>query len=166
MAKVLTEFPTTAYVRESKYNSKPWFDGQIWQLVHGEDFKVPQHQLRSALVKIAKGRGGEMIFRKIDENNIVVQFVKELPKPMSTSPNPPPPHRPNPTPNRPATAMVNASQEQLAVGIYDLIFQEGSLPLEELASRLQKTQTEVSAAAKLSGWFHISRENEVSIKKT
>lgn len=52
MAQKITVFPKAT--RRSKYDTKSWFDGDVWKLTHGEDFDVPVASFRGSLYNRAK----------------------------------------------------------------------------------------------------------------
>lgn len=78
MARVIEQF--TASTRATKYPEE-WLNGQIWELVSGEDFTGPTPSLRSALYGMAKRRGGSVVTRTLkaagEPDVVQVQFVAD-----------------------------------------------------------------------------------------
>lgn len=56
MAQVVTDFPKTVG-RPEKYPYAQWFDGQMWALEEGVDFKTSVDSLRGAINSAKKKRG-------------------------------------------------------------------------------------------------------------
>ena len=58
--------------RSSQYDWDALFDGQIWKLERGEDFKIVPVNFRSSVYRAAKGRGIKARV-KIDGSTVYVQ---------------------------------------------------------------------------------------------
>jgi len=54
MAEVLDALPSR---QNSRYPWTDWFDGQVWEITHGEDFFVSVHSMRCQVTSAAARRG-------------------------------------------------------------------------------------------------------------
>jgi len=59
------------------YPWEEWFDGNIWELTHGEDFHGEAKSFRSNLHTAAAKYGGKVRTNVRDNGNIVFQFYVE-----------------------------------------------------------------------------------------
>jgi hypothetical protein len=77
MARVIDTFP--AAVSKSRYPWDRWLDGQVWELVAGEDFTSKPETLRqNAAIQAAK-RDGTVKTRLLDDGQrqvVVLQFQR------------------------------------------------------------------------------------------
>jgi hypothetical protein len=79
MARVVEEFPVQP--THSKYPWQDWLNGQVWELIPGEDFQGKPATFRSVAIGQAKKRGGKVrtsLFRAKQEgekDRLYVQFV-------------------------------------------------------------------------------------------
>ena len=74
MARVVKnyDFPVT---RRMKYPWDSWLDGQIWQLAHGDDFKIGIEQMRKNVYNAAWSRGIRAR-TSISKGNLFVQAFR------------------------------------------------------------------------------------------
>ena len=76
MARKLDTFPTAA---GSRYPWDEWLDGNVWELVHGDDFTAKPSTFRSIASGQAKKRGGKMRTRSVEADGrpaVVIQFQR------------------------------------------------------------------------------------------
>jgi len=77
MARVLDNWPD---IERRRSKLRPWLDGQIHELRHGEDFESKPGTLRSGLQAQAKRLGGRARTRHVVRNGhdfVVVQFLTD-----------------------------------------------------------------------------------------
>lgn len=80
MAKVLNAFPQQAKHSREQYPWDEWLDGQIRQLIAGEDFWIKRQSFRARAMQKAYDRGGVVRMANMDDGKtIVLQFVKHEP---------------------------------------------------------------------------------------
>lgn len=79
MAKIVDEFPS-GNTRTPQYPYEDWFDGQIWALEKGEDFKTSVEGLRSSVHNAAK-RMNIRVQTKIRGEVLFVQSLPEAEEP-------------------------------------------------------------------------------------
>lgn len=77
MARVISEFPGNPAGRPTKYPWKDWLDGQIWELVPGEDFHVSPSGFRSAMARQARLAGLKARTRLVDGVLVVQAYEPE-----------------------------------------------------------------------------------------
>lgn len=70
MARVIAEFPGNSSGRPTKYPWNDWLNGQVWELIPGEDFHVSPSGLRSAMARQAKLRGLKVRTRLVGDPTI------------------------------------------------------------------------------------------------
>ena len=72
MARVIDSFPATS--TQSRYPWDQWLDGQVWELVAGEDFTSKPETIRQNAAVQATKRGGNVKTRLVadGERQIVV----------------------------------------------------------------------------------------------
>lgn len=78
MAERIAEFP--AATRRSKYDTDTWFNGEIWKLIKGEDFKVPVASFRGSLYNQANKKGFEIrtsVHNRDGVTSLIVQKTGE-----------------------------------------------------------------------------------------
>ncbi len=81
MAEVLKgfEFPLHPRRAKQKYPWDEWTDGQVWQIVRGEDFDIRTSVMRTHLSGIARTRKlayRSTLVRDGDRETLVFQFYK------------------------------------------------------------------------------------------
>lgn len=81
MAKKLKSFnfENGTSSRKSKYAWDEWFDGDIWQLEQGKDFKIKPASFRISLGTNAKKRGLKLRISQV-EKGFVIQAYKATPR--------------------------------------------------------------------------------------
>ncbi len=78
MAKVVEQFPKKT--RKSKYPFDQWFDGQIWELTEGVDFKIPAPSFRGGLYNKTRLFGVEIVTASTtNEAGKVVYTIQAVP---------------------------------------------------------------------------------------
>lgn len=76
MAKKLERFPTELTSRAlSIYPWDEWFDGDVWELVFGEDFTIKTKSMRTNAQSVARKRGGRLKTGETKEGNLILQFI-------------------------------------------------------------------------------------------
>jgi hypothetical protein len=79
VAQRLDEFPDAPV--QSNYPWDEWFDGSVWQLTPGEDFKGKPATFRASAVAQAARRDGKVRTRKIigpdGEERLYLQFYRD-----------------------------------------------------------------------------------------
>lgn len=77
MAQVLANFPEKAKHSREQYPWDQWLDGNIWQLVSGEDYWIKRQSFRARAMQKAYDRGGTVRMANMDDGKtIVLQFIK------------------------------------------------------------------------------------------
>ena len=83
MAKILSHFPEAAKHSRENYPWDEWLDGNIRELVQGEDFWIKRQSFRARAMQKAYERGGTVRMANLgDDKTIVLQFVKHNGKPV------------------------------------------------------------------------------------
>jgi hypothetical protein len=79
VAKRVKPFPEP--LRNSKYPWVTWLDGEIWELVPGEDFDGKPTNFRSAAIAQARRRGGRVKTRRLKRDDgterMYIQFLRD-----------------------------------------------------------------------------------------
>jgi hypothetical protein len=78
VARIIEQFPEAQ--AQSVYPWDEWFDGSVWELTPGEDFKGQPATFRASAVAQAGRRGGKVRTRKIrDEQGerLYLQFYRD-----------------------------------------------------------------------------------------
>lgn len=70
MAKVLTDFPMT-FRGKRMYPWDRWLDGQIWQLVSGEDFRITPVSFRRLAFAAARKRGIRVKTSRVGDDVVI-----------------------------------------------------------------------------------------------
>lgn len=78
MAKTISEFPTAT--RRSKYDVDQWFNGEIWELLKGEDFHVPIASFRGSMYNQAAKKGFEIQTSAVNSNGRTALILQATPK--------------------------------------------------------------------------------------
>ena len=77
MARVISSFPPAT--TRTRYPWDQWLDGQVWELVAGEDFTAKPETIRQSASSQATKRGGRVKTRLIEDGErqmVVVQFER------------------------------------------------------------------------------------------
>lgn len=81
MARILTELPATKRGgASSKYPWDEWLDGQVYELVRGEDFEGEPDAFRRTVYSAADRLGKGALTRITKDGNLAVQAVPEKKK--------------------------------------------------------------------------------------
>ena len=79
MAQRIDHFPDAPV--QSNYPWDEWFDGSVWELTPGEDFKGKPATFRASAVAQAARRDGKVRTRKVigpdGEERLYLQFYRE-----------------------------------------------------------------------------------------
>jgi hypothetical protein len=76
MARVIDGFPAAA--THSRYPWDQWLDGQVWELVAGEDFTSKPETIRQNAAVQAQRRGGNVKTRLVDDGDRQIVIVQML----------------------------------------------------------------------------------------
>lgn len=71
MAEKLQEFDFSSTRRGAKYPFDEWFDGSIYKLVAGEDYKVKSPSMRAAIKRQADERKIEIDIKIVDDGIVL-----------------------------------------------------------------------------------------------
>lgn len=72
MATVLSELPLHGL---ALYPWHKWFDGQVWELRHGDDFHRSIESFRSTVNRTAREKGCRCKTRRIGDSVLVIEAV-------------------------------------------------------------------------------------------
>jgi hypothetical protein len=79
VARIIEQFPEAQ--AQSMYPWDEWFDGSVWELTSGEDFKGQPVTFRASAVAQASRRGGKVRTRKIRDDSgvqrLYLQFYRD-----------------------------------------------------------------------------------------
>lgn len=78
MARTLDDFPMVR--GEARYPWDQWLDGQVWELVSGEDFTAKPPTLKANAQLQAKKRNGRVRTRQFlagERQTVVLQFKQD-----------------------------------------------------------------------------------------
>ncbi len=78
MAQKIANPPARVHVRTEKYPWDEWFDGDWWELFHGDDYEVATDNMRAGAHTAAKRRGGKVSTR-LTENGFALRFFIPAP---------------------------------------------------------------------------------------
>jgi hypothetical protein len=134
-------------------------DGQIWRCTRGVDFDTSISSFRNTIYVAARRRRLKVSVMCLDSESLAVQART----PVKASP-----------PKPPAEKVKLPSFERLekpavvpgrADKIFDLLFQEGSLPVELISRRLKLAVMLIEAEIDASDWFQRNADGDIAIKK-
>lgn len=90
MAKVIQELPRKhgGAGRSEQYPYAEWLDGQIWQLVEGEDYKSKSTSMLTNIRQAAQKRDLKVRTRFVDGGIVVQAYKPEADEPEQAKPRP------------------------------------------------------------------------------
>lgn len=78
MAEVLTEFSPRFMRRNQKHRWQDWFDGNVWRLTRGIDFKILLTSFRASACTAARERGYRLKYQCDYANGVIeIQAIKK-----------------------------------------------------------------------------------------